>query len=162
MALKIALALVVAVLLGGVGLGFYYAAQRAQPQESMQTSSTPTQSVTIGSVTLQVEVESTEAKREQGLSGRTSLADGTGMLFVFDHPSVYGFWMKDMNFAIDMIFADTNGKIITIAHDASPDSYKQNPPKVFYPSMPVLYVLEVPAGFTRSHSIAEGMTLQIN
>src|ERR1700675_3717330 len=76
------------------------------------------QTVTIGTTTVAVEVESTEASREQGLSGRTSLAEGSGMLFVFQTPGVYGFWMKDMNFDLDMLFADSNGKIVTIAQDA--------------------------------------------
>jgi uncharacterized membrane protein (UPF0127 family) len=111
--------------------------------------------------TVQVEVESTEAAREQGLSGRTSLPAGRGMLFVFQTPGMYGFWMKDMNFALDMLFADASGKIVTIVKDATPESYLQNPPQVFYPKSPILYVLEVPAGFADAHTIQEGMVLQV-
>ena len=117
--------------------------------------------VTIGDATVQVEVESTEAAREQGLSGRTSLAEGSGMLFVFPQPGKYGFWMKDMHFALDMIFADASGRIVTIVQDATPESYLQNPPQVFYPTAPTLYVLEVPAGFAASHNIREGMGMQL-
>jgi uncharacterized membrane protein (UPF0127 family) len=111
--------------------------------------------------TVQVEVESTEAAREQGLSGRMSLPEGSGMLFVFQTPGVYGFWMKDMNFALDMLFADANGKIVTIVRDATPESYLQNPPQVFYPKSPILYVLEVPAGFADAHNIQEGMIMKV-
>ncbi len=147
------------IVVGVPGYFFYssFAKSHMQKQATQATSQ-----VTIGDVTLQVEVESTEAAREQGLSGRTSLAEGSGMLFVFEQPSLYGFWMKDMNFDIDMIFADSSGRIVTIARDATAASYKQNPPQVFYPSAPILYVLEVPAGFAESHNIEEGMTLQIN
>jgi len=112
--------------------------------------------VTIGSTTVQVEVADTDAKRELGLSYRDSLLQGHGMLFVFSSAEAYGFWMKDMSFSIDMIFADKEGKIVTIYKDASPDSYKKNPPEIFYPTTPALYVLEVPAGFAREHGIAEG------
>lgn len=125
------------------------------------TSTPATATVTIGTTTVAVEVESTEAAREQGLSGRTSLAPNSGMLFVFQTPGTYGFWMKDMNFDLDMLFADSNGKIVTIAQDATAASYHQNPPQVFYPASPISYVLEVPAGFAQSHNIQEGMTMQI-
>jgi len=117
--------------------------------------------VTIGTSTIDVEVESTEASREQGLSGRTSLADGSGMLFVFQQPGMYGFWMKDMNFALDMLFADSNGKIVTIVQNATPESYHQNPPQVFYPTAPIRYVLEVPAGFAAEHNIKDGTVMQV-
>jgi uncharacterized membrane protein (UPF0127 family) len=159
-ALKIFVALLVAVLVGGIAFGFYRTippADTAAPAPTMATSTIST--AVIGNTAVQVEVEDTDASREQGLSGRTSLAEGSGMLFVFDSPGKYGFWMKDMNFAIDMLFMDASGKIVTIAADASPAGYHLNPPQVFYPASPVMYVLEVPAGFAAGHGIAEGQTV---
>ncbi len=132
-----------------------------QPIQQNRVAPDTTHIVTIGTTTVAVEVESTEAAREQGLSGRAPLSDGSGMLFVFQQPGNYGFWMKDMNFALDMIFADSQGRIVTIVQDATPESYQQNPPKVFYPTAPILYVLEVPAGFAVTHNIKEGMILQL-
>lgn len=121
----------------------------------------PITSVTIGATTIQVEVADTAASREQGLSGRESLGEGSGMLFVFDMPGNYGFWMKDMKFSLDILFADEQGKIVSIYGDLAPDSYKKNPPKVFYPASPAKYVLEVPTGFAKTHAIAEGMTIVV-
>ena len=112
--------------------------------------------VSVGDTVVRVEVADTEAAREQGLSGRTSLPEGSGMLFVFDAPGTYGFWMKDMNFSLDMIFADVSGKVVTVDQNLSPESYYQNPPQTFYPSAPAKYVLEVPAGFAAAHGIAAG------
>ncbi len=112
--------------------------------------------VAVGSSTVSVEVADTEAKRELGLSYRDSLLPGNGMLFVFDLPDKYGFWMKDMSFSIDMIFIDQSGRVVTIAADAKPESYLQNPPEVFYPTAPIKYVLEVPAGFAQQYGIAVG------
>jgi uncharacterized membrane protein (UPF0127 family) len=134
-------------------------------QTSTQTTVTigSTDSTSSPQATIVVEVESTEATREQGLSGRASLAEGSGMLFVFQQPGTYGFWMKDMNFALDMIFADAQGRIVTVDQNLSPNSYNsQNPQssKVFYPAEPIIYVLEIPAGFAASHNIKEGMSLQ--
>ena len=123
-----------------------------------------THTVTIGDTTVIVEIADTDAAREQGLSDRASLQDGHGMLFVFDKPGHDGFWMKDINFSLDMIFADASGKIVTVDHDLSPDTYNHQDPRasqVFYPSTPALYVLEVPAGFAAAHNISQGMQLVV-
>ncbi len=112
----------------------------------------PTKHITIGNVPLTVEVASTDSEREQGLSGREGLAENTGMLFVFAVPKLYGFWMKDMRFALDIIFVDASGSVVTIASNLLPQTY----PEVFQSKSPALYVLEVPAGFAKEHGIAVG------
>src|SRR3989344_573955 len=63
---------------------------------------------------IRVNLATTDAAREQGLSGRENLKEEEGMLFVFDYPDKYSFWMKDMNFPIDMIWIIENKKIIYI------------------------------------------------
>src|SRR5690349_12394377 len=60
--------------------------------------------ITIDNATFSVVVAKTPEEREKGLSGRDSLAQNSGMLFVFDHPDTYTFWMKGMKFPLDMIF----------------------------------------------------------
>lgn len=59
---------------------------------------------------LQVEVVNTPQSIEQGLSGRDTVPSD-GMLFVFPNEAVRAFWMKDMHFAIDIIWI-RNGKIV--------------------------------------------------
>ena len=51
-----------------------------------------------------IEVADTDASRQQGLSDRDGLCAECGMLFVFPQNGYYGFWMKDMNFNIDIVF----------------------------------------------------------
>lgn len=46
----------------------------------------------------------TEADQRRGLGGREALDENMGMMFVFDQPGIYPFWMKDMKFAIDIIW----------------------------------------------------------
>jgi len=89
-----------------------------------------------------VEVSDTEALRTRGLSGRTSLGEGRGMLFVFDKNERYGFWMKEMRFPIDIVWIDGLKQVIGVEGSVSPESY----PKIYLPEAPVLYVLELPAG----------------
>jgi uncharacterized membrane protein (UPF0127 family) len=108
--------------------------------------------VALGSTVVHAEVVDTDVLREKGLSGRTGLPQGEGMLFVFDHADTWGFWMKDMLFPIDMIWVGPQDIVVTIKSDVAPDSYPQS----FYPTSPAIYVLEVPAGFAVQHGIADG------
>lgn len=117
-----------------------------------QTPSEHTPIVAIGGTRVAVAVADTPEKRAQGLSGRTSLTDGTGMLFVFPEVGLHGFWMKDMQFSIDIIWLSEDGAVVHMAEDVPPESY----PASFRPEEPALYVLEVPAGFVKAHHIATG------
>ena len=112
----------------------------------------PVTQLTIGTTTLQVEMATTEDQEQQGLSGRSGLPVGGGMLFVFDPPRIPGFWMKDMLFPLDIIFINGEGRVVTVHKNVAPETY----PAVFRPSAPAHYVLEVPAGFADAHTIAEG------
>jgi uncharacterized membrane protein (UPF0127 family) len=75
--------------------------------------------MTIGSTVFSVEVASTTIEQTRGLSGRAQLGQNEGMLFLFNSPSVQNFWMKDMNFAIDMIWIG-GGKVLGFAENAVP------------------------------------------
>ncbi|MDO8518376.1 MAG: DUF192 domain-containing protein [bacterium] len=146
---------------------WFFAATLDNPRAVVSPAPTnlPMTTVTIGTdstsspqATIQVEVASTPAQRQLGLSGRASLAAGKGMLFVFTQPNEHGFWMKDMHFSIDIIWADSAGVITTIAHDISPSTY----PQAFYPNEPAFYVLEVPSGFAKAHDIAVGGKIMVS
>ncbi len=117
----------------------------------------PTTTLSIGKTTLQVELATTEDERQRGLSGRSSLGEGQGMFFVFDTPGNWGFWMKDMYFAIDIIWADQGGTIVAIEHNVEPASF----PKTFSPDALASYVLEVPAGYAKKKGIAIGQQIVV-
>ncbi len=106
----------------------------------------------IRDTSLYVEIADTPEKRRQGLSGRSKMRDDQGMLFIFDNPASPGFWMKDMFFSIDMIWIDANGFVVGITKNIPPDSF----PKTFEPPSPVLYVLEVNAGWADKNNISVG------
>ncbi len=80
------------------------------------------------------------------------------MLFVFDKPDIYSFWMKDMLFPIDMIWISEDGKVVYIERDARPESY----PNSFIPDAPAKYVLEVNAGFSEKNNLKVGDKVEIN
>lgn len=112
-------------------------------------------SVTVGGKTFQVEVAQTEETRRQGLSGRSSLAHDAGLLFVFDAPEQTCFWMKDMNFAIDILWFNADKRLIHQARHVSPETYPEN----FCPPEAAKYVLEVAAGTAEALGLQEDSEL---
>ena len=107
-----------------------------------KTASINTKTITINNQKIIVEIADTPAKRERGLSGRESLPPNTGLLFVFDEPGQYGFWMKDMLFPIDILWLDENFQIVGSWLNADPTSY----PKSVTPKVKAKYVLETNLG----------------
>jgi uncharacterized membrane protein (UPF0127 family) len=99
-----------------------------------------------------------EKARMKGLSNRRSLNENTGMLFVFEKKDIYGFWMKNMNFPLDIIYLDGN-KVIDIKKNVPQAEKDSENPPVYRPKKPANYVLEVNAGVADKLKITEGTTI---
>ena len=108
--------------------------------------------VTINTTTIQAEIANTDEKRRQGLSGQPSLESKRGMLFIHEQASRHGYWMKEMQFPIDIIWIGQDKHVVDITKNATPASY----PATFQPGRPAQYVLEVNAGFIDQYSIQVG------
>jgi uncharacterized membrane protein (UPF0127 family) len=104
------------------------------------------------STTIFLELATTTSEQEQGLSYRKSLANNSGMLFIFPDEEEQDMWMKDMHFSLDMIWFDKNFTVIDIKENATPESY----PNIFSPRQKAMYVLEVNAGFVAKNKIKIG------
>jgi len=105
--------------------------------------------VRVGSSPVRVHIARTAEEQHKGLAIFDTLPSNTGMFFIFDHDDAYGIWMKDMKFAIDIIWIDAKGNIVDMAEGAMPESF----PRVFTPRAPARYVLEVVQGFVEQHNI---------
>jgi uncharacterized membrane protein (UPF0127 family) len=110
-----------------------------------------------GSVPFEVSIADSEEERLQGLSGTSSLPPNTGKLFIFENPGIYGFWMKDMNFPIDIVWIDESFAIVGINEGATPESF----PEVFFPPKAVQYVLEINSGASRENNLSVGTILKL-
>jgi uncharacterized membrane protein (UPF0127 family) len=102
----------------------------------------------VGNWLLNVEVAKDNESRTQGLSGRDKLDPDFGMLFIFDKPDKYSFWMKDMKFNLDFIWI-RNKKVVQI------NTHISNP-KTLVPNQEVDQVLEVAAGEVDKNSVKVG------
>ena len=113
--------------------------------------------VAIDGKVFMVDIADTDYLLQKGLSGRSLIFNDKGMLFAFKKPDTYGFWMKDMLFAIDILWIDENLKIVYIEKAVSPQSY----PKIFTPDQKSLYVLELAPGQSDILNIKIGDSVQI-
>lgn len=115
-------------------------------------TSTETIEVRLAGQAIEADVMRSAQERSRGLSGREKLSDDSGMLFVFPVDGQHSFWMKDMNFPIDIIWIDRSKRVVHVKNNAQPSSY----PRSFRPEHDARYVLEVAAGFARRHKIERG------
>lgn len=106
----------------------------------------------IAGQNIKVDLALDEKTQERGLSGRESLGEKEGMLFIFPHLGKYYFWMKGMNFPIDMIWIGEDQKVIYIKKDARPENFLET----YGPDVNTKYVLEVNAGFADKFNLKEG------
>lgn len=95
----------------------------------------------------------------KGLMFRKSLAQDTGMLFVFPDSAKRSFWMKNTTIPLDMLFIDADNKIVTIHAGAVPCDTLACPQ--YASTASAMYVLEVNAGFVERYTIREGDTVEI-
>ena len=87
-----------------------------------------------------LDIAATTDSRTLGLGKRPNYPTGQGMLFLFPTNEPHGFWMKDMNFAIDIIFL-RQGKVVSIER-----AFQPTDERIVIPTRPVDQVLEVNAG----------------
>ena len=118
-----------------------------------------TVSVYIGNGIIDAEAAVSRQKQYQGLSDRTSLAENSGMLFVFRQPARYYFTMRGMEFPLDFIWISGNKVVDLTANVAQPTGGKK--PVLISPDQPVDMVLEVNAGTIDRFKIAVGDSVKI-
>lgn len=102
-----------------------------------------------------LEVVATPPERARGLMYRSALADGHGMLFVFDEDEDHTFWMKNTLIPLDMLFIARDGTLAGIHPNATPLSTASI--SVGHPSR---YVLEVPGGWAAQHGVTVGARVE--
>jgi uncharacterized membrane protein (UPF0127 family) len=107
-------------------------------------------------VQVALEVARTPAEQERGLMYRNALADGHGMLFIFDSDVDHQFWMKNTLIPLDMLFIAHDGRIVGIHSDATPLSTVQIGVGALS-----RYVLEVPGGWSKRHGVATGDRVEL-
>src|SRR3989344_8044864 len=139
--------ILIAVFMGSVVLYIFSTKQVETPTTTTQDSDQKYEVRTLsigGKVTIKVEVADTPEKTTLGLSYRESLPENFGMLFIFSEPHIPTFWMKEMNFPLDMIWIREDNTIVDITQNVpqpSPGMMEFELPH-YSPSQPAKMVLE--------------------
>jgi len=110
--------------------------------------------ISVGDRKIEVEVVKSVEARALGLSGRDSLCDGCGMLFIFPQEGFHGIWMKAMKFDIDILWINA-GKIIGITRSVPAPGPGGGLPS-YQPPQVADVVLEVPSGWALKNGISTG------
>lgn len=97
------------------------------------------------------ELAVSDEERARGLMYREGLNSDLGMLFLFEKEGYHTFWMKNMNFPIDILWLDRDKRIVHIEHSVPP--CREDPCPTYGPSIPSEFVLEIISGGAKSHSL---------
>ena len=116
---------------------------------------TRTRTLEVGGHSYSLEVAVTKAEHEKGLSDRKFLDKDKGMVFLFEKEDKQCFWMKDMEFPLDIIWLDSARKVVHLERNVSPDTY----PQAICPSEKAAYVIEIDAGQAAEAGILPGQIL---
>lgn len=106
---------------------------------------------------VEAEVASNRDQRTRGLMWRTELAEGTGMLFVFQDDSWLSFWMKNTLIPLDMIFIRSDFTIVGLVERAEPRTLSARAPDA-----QSMYVLEVPSGWSEKIGLKPGLKVKVD
>lgn len=109
--------------------------------------------LTINGYTLQVEEAKTSLQQQRGLSGRKSIAENQGMLFIFPEEKRLSFWMHKMLMPIDMIWLNAQYQVVSIKENVPPCVQNKVCPNYAADGQ---YVLETQAGFVTKHHVKVG------
>ena len=113
--------------------------------------------VSLAGVPVQASVADTMSTRIKGLSGTPYLPDDAIKLFAFGVSGAHSIWMKDMNYAIDILWIAQSGEIVHIEENVSPDTF----PESFASPVPAWFVVETSAGFVERHGVTLGDELVV-
>lgn len=109
----------------------------------------------IGSKNIEAQVAKTRDELAKGLGGRECLGKNQAMLFEFSRQGNYSFWMKDMKFPLDIVWLNSDKKVVDVKENILPSTY----PKSFGGDQPAQYVLELQVGRARQLKIAKDTTI---
>lgn len=109
--------------------------------------------IQINDKVIEVEIADTPRRHARGLMGRTELAEGKGMLFIYTKAHRLSFWMKNTLIPLSIAFFDEDKTVINILDMDPPIG---NTFIHYRSTAPAKYALEVPQGWFDKHRIERG------
>jgi uncharacterized membrane protein (UPF0127 family) len=116
--------------------------------------------VTINGQTFNVATAKSPAEQQEGLADRDAITVNQGMLFLYNNPGYYSFWMKGMRFPLDIIFIQNN-KVIFVVENAQTLQPNNDSPPLYQSLEPSDMVMEINAGLAKRYNIKKGDSVKI-
>lgn len=117
--------------------------------------------VLVNGQELSVLVAKTPTQWYRGLGKREGLVEHDGMLFLFGSPDRHGIVMRDMRFAIDIVWIHY-GEIVDIAPSVHPEPENaERQLTAYFPRAQANAVLELPAGKAAALGIGIGDRIEV-
>lgn len=139
----------------GVGVGLRVVWPRMTAPSYPENPKTTMWPMTVGEAKFRVEVRDDDVGRSLGLSGRESMSEDEGVLFVFDEPDRPVFWMKDMLFPLDVVWI-RDGMVVGVQENVPAPSEESPIARTMVPAVEVDSVLELNAGVIQKNEITVG------
>jgi len=124
----------------------------------------PMGTISVDNNLIQVQIADNEPRRTRGLMFQETLPMDQGMFFVFDEPGTRGMWMLNMQFPLDIIWFDENGKVISIQTNVPPCTTPLEIMSCDAESVTAdnaQYVLEMTSGAVEQYGINHSSQLEI-
>jgi len=103
-----------------------------------------------------VEVAEGFFHKTRGLMLRGSLPRNSALLMIFEKPGKHGIWMPLMRFPIDIVFLDSQRRVVGLHERVKPISFRKKTWRVYYPEKPAKYAIELRAGEIKRKGIRPG------
>ncbi|MXY46980.1 MAG: DUF192 domain-containing protein [Chloroflexi bacterium] len=119
------------------------------PEPTVTPHPTPTGPyLTIGDARFSVLIADTPTLRSKGLGERDSLAEQTGMLFIFETGHASSFWMKGMRFPLDFVWIGEDCTVVDITENVqhAPPDIPSSQLEIYQSAVPAAYTFEINAG----------------
>ncbi len=148
---------IAAVIIGAVGI------YSIPADHKIESTEFPLGTVRLDGNLLDVQVADTGALRTRGLMFQDPLPYSEGMIFIFENPARHSLWMMNMQFSIDMVWFDSDGRAVHIEQDIPPckTALETVACPSYLPPSDSLFILEATAGFVEMHGIELGSILEL-
>lgn len=112
-------------------------------------------SALIGDSELELIVLTTPASQEEGFS-KYKPTDISGLLFIYTEEQPLNFWMKGVDFPLDIMYFDANRSLVNWTEMQPEEDHKT----IYSSDTLAMFAVEVPAGWCKENGITPGCKLK--
>ena len=151
-------AIIAAVAVGGLGVAFI-PADLVGPERTELKKGT----VRLDDAVITVEVADTAAERQRWLTFRQDpLPMDTALLLKYDAPDLHEVWMLNIEYNLDLVWINQDGKVVYVIEDAAPcQSLVETVSCTYKTTSKSLYVMAATAGFADAHGVTTDSSMTI-